>query len=184
MLFSITAGMFVYGATFIVFTIKPAWLSKFFCFLQSSQRIIYITTICLGLVVFVVAALTATALSEFIFLGSIGSILQRGVYFLAWLLVSALQFLIMIRLYFKDQIFSREQWRFAFEKLTNSVRTIRPVYWFIPLAAILIVGVYLAVSPAFSGQMPQNDSGIFLYFGSRILKGDIPFRIFGITNRL
>ncbi len=156
MLLCITAGMFIYGTTFIVFATKPAWLSKFVRFLQSSQRIIYITTICLGLVLFAMAALIVTVLSEFIFLGSLGSILQRGIYFLAWLLISALQFLIMIRIYFKDQVFTRQEWRVAFEALTNSVRTIRPGYWFIPLAAILIVGVYLAVSPAFSGQMPQK----------------------------
>jgi hypothetical protein len=36
--------------------------------------------------------------------------------------------------------------------------------------------VLVPFSPAFTGMVPAHDSGIFLYFGQRILAGDIPFR--------
>ncbi len=176
MLFCIIFCVFVYITALIVFATRPAWLEKFYRFLQSAHRIIYITTLCLCFVLLAIFALIIAALSDMMFLGSIGFFLQRGVFFIAWLLILGLQLLIIIRLYFKDLILTSENWDVAFKEVNNFIKTIHPLFWFIPLAAFLTIGVYLAISPVFSGQMPQNDSGIFLYFGSRILKGDIPYK--------
>jgi len=52
-----------------------------------------------------------------------------------------------------------------------------PLYaWFLLIFPILAAGILWVFSPALGGRVPNHDSGIFMYFGSRILKGDIPFR--------
>ena len=178
-LFCIIMCVFVEITALIVFSTRPTWFEKFYPFLQSPHRIIYIATLCLGFVLLSIFALIISTLSDRIFIGSIGIFLQRGFFFIAWLLILGLQLLIIISLYCKDLILTRENWDAAFQELINFIKAIHPLFWFIPLAAFLTIGVYLAISPAFSGQMPQNDLGIFLYFGSRILKGDIPFKPLG-----
>ncbi|MFQ5944338.1 MAG: glycosyltransferase family 39 protein [Anaerolineales bacterium] len=44
--------------------------------------------------------------------------------------------------------------------------------------SFLLVGAVLVLVPNLTSEMPGRDSGVFLYAGSRILEGDVPYRDF------
>jgi|GEM_PF-943196 len=95
---------------------------------------------------------------------------------LGWLTALCAQFFFLICVVYAPSITRPASWKGA----TANIR-----HWFLEhggvLAGMGCVGglclfVLLPFSPMFAGKVPAHDSGIFLYFGQRILAGDVPFR--------
>ncbi|MCE1253902.1 MAG: glycosyltransferase family 39 protein, partial [Anaerolineae bacterium] len=150
-------------------------LSKWNIYLQEGFR--YPLLVVFGGLFFIVEIilLILANLKEVLFLGLISVLLQRGFLFILW--ATFITLLGLITFYFYNKTcFSLKNWLALLQNFSSRFSNVSPFYWISPLIFGLIIGVMLAYSPAFSGQMPRHDSGIFLYFGSRILKGDVPFR--------
>ena len=51
-----------------------------------------------------------------------------------------------------------------------------PYIWLVLVLGFVLLAILFSFSPAYAGKSPFNDSGLYLYFGSRINAGALPYR--------
>jgi hypothetical protein len=145
-------------------------------FWSSGQCVFYLVVAMALLAVFEVLLMLLGAVKEQLFLGIVTVVLQRGFLFILWAFLITVLACVALGWDRRDMVRSKSAWMVACQATLERLQQIPVLWWLAPFFFLLVVGVLLAYSPDFSGRMPKHDSGIFLYFGSRILKGDIPFR--------
>lgn len=172
----ICLSLLIYGIMMVLFNRRSDLKSGFNLYLRKQNKIIYILSFCLLAVVFEILAMLIAVGENILFLGFITVIFQRGFLFITWCLFVNFLLLISMLYLYKDVVINRSNWQCAFENPIQFLKRVPPSGWVFSLVTFLAVAIMLAYSPDFAGQTPKHDSGIFLYFGSRILKGDVPFR--------
>jgi hypothetical protein len=170
-----TLGMAVNAAVLAALFLKQRWietrLAQWDLFFKDSPHAnLLFTSGCISFLL-EISYLLLAAVSPQVNLGSLSGFLQRGTSLVYWACLVTLSALLGVFFHYKNQIVSRSTWQDLFNQLKNTPRSI----WLLSVVLFLAGAVMLAFSPAFAGRIPRHDSGIFLYFGSRILKGDIPF---------
>lgn len=99
----------------------------------------------------------------------------RGYPFIIWLAFVFFFFCGWMWINFVELHRSKE-WKAIVQDGASFIRHLPLPFWIFLAVAVCAAGILIVFSPAFAGKMPRHDSGIFLYFGDRILKGDLPFR--------
>jgi hypothetical protein len=95
---------------------------------------------------------------------------------MGWLTVLCAQFFLIICVLYSPSITRPASWMGAVDIVRKWFHAHFGVLAGIGWVGGICLFVLLPFSPAFAGKVPAHDSGIFLYFGQRILAGDVPFR--------
>jgi hypothetical protein len=107
--------------------------------------------------------------------GQIQVFSQRGLPFLAWVTIVLIQTLAALVIGYPESI-RQKDWRCAWVRFLKNIASVPGFIWVMSGISILVFIVLFAYSPVHAGKTPVHDLGIFLYFGSRIDAGAIPYR--------